>query len=99
MHLRKKILNAFHPLLKPISAWYLSRTRIYKYDNISVRIHPGVFHPGLFFSTKLLLEYLKGQPIQEKHLLELGAGSGLISVVAAKRGARVTGSDINPTAI
>jgi release factor glutamine methyltransferase len=58
-----------------------------------------VFHPGFFFSTKMLIRYLDQQPIEGKDLLELGAGSGLISIYAAKRAARVVATDISATAI
>lgn len=60
---------------------------------------PEVFHPGFFFSTKFLLRYLSGLPMQNKSVLELGAGAGLISIVCAKRGAMVTATDINPVSI
>jgi release factor glutamine methyltransferase len=37
--------------------------------------------------------------MEGKKVLELGAGSGLISVVAGKKGARVTATDINEAAV
>lgn len=99
MNTRKKILNLLHPVLKPLSQWYLSRTRNYRYKNIRLQIYPGVFHPGLFFSTKVLLNYLDSQSIKGRTVLELGAGSGLIAIYCAQHGARVTASDINPVAL
>jgi release factor glutamine methyltransferase len=60
---------------------------------------PGVFHPGLFFSTKLLIEYISKYDLKNKNILELGAGSGLISVYCAKQNANVTASDISSIAI
>ncbi len=62
-------------------------------------IAPEVFHPGFFFSTQLLLQYISNLPLEEKIFLELGCGSGLISIVAAKHGAKVVSTDINPVAI
>ena len=96
---RKKILNLLHPVLKPLSQWYLSRTRNYRYQNINLQIYPGVFHPGLFFSTKVLLNYLTTQSIKGSTVLELGAGSGLIAIYCAQQGARATASDVNPAAL
>jgi len=72
---------------------------MYRYDNIRLEIPPQVFHPGFFFSTRLLLRYISALSLQEQRFLELGAGSGLISVYAAKNGATVTATDINPVAI
>jgi len=47
----------------------------------------------------LLLDQIKDWPLKNKKLLEPGAGSGLISIYAAKRGALVTATDINPVAV
>ncbi len=99
MNTRKKILNLLHPILKPLSQWYLSRKRSYRYKNIRLQIYPGVFHPGLFFSTKVLLNYLTSQSIKGSTVLELGAGSGLIAIHCAQQEARVTASDVNPVAL
>lgn len=84
---------------KPVLTKYLSKERTFFFENLQLTIHPSVFHPGFFFSTRLLLKYLLGLTLKAKSILELGAGNGLISMVAAKAGARVTATDINPVAI
>ena len=84
---------------KPLLVKYLSKTRKYRYKDISLSIAPDVFHPGFFFSTQQLLQYVCKLPLQGKKFLELGCGSGLISITAAKKGAAVTASDINPVAV
>jgi len=94
--LLKKIL---FPLL---NRWYGSKTKktsIYTKHGIRLTILPSVFHPGIFLSTNLLINYLKHQPITGKRLLELGAGSGMISFYAAKQQAIVTASDLNESAL
>jgi len=87
--------TTWRPLLKK----YLSKTRSYTYRNIRLQIPSSVFHPGFFFSTHLLLDQIKKLPLQNKSLLEPGAGSGLISIYAAQHGAVVTATDINPVAV
>lgn len=72
---------------------------MYSYGKIRLEIPPQVFHPGFFFSTRLLLRYISALSLQGQRFLELGAGSGLISIHAAKKGATVTATDINPVAI
>jgi len=78
---------------------YLSKTRTYRYKDIQLEIPTEVFHPGFFFSTQLLLQYILELPLQEKRFLELGCGSGLIAIMAAKQNAIVTATDINPVAV
>lgn len=84
---------------KPLLVKYLSGTRSYTCKNIRLQVPPEVFHPGFFFSTKLLLNFLDRFSLAGKTVLELGAGSGLLSIYAAKKKAKVTASDINPVAI
>ena len=84
---------------QPLLTKYLSKTRAYQYKGIRLQVPTSVFHPGLFFSTHLLLKQLMKTPLKNKTLLEPGAGSGLISVYAAMQGAVVTATDINPSAI
>jgi release factor glutamine methyltransferase len=84
---------------KPLLTKYLSKTRTYSYKGIHLQIPPQVFHPGFFFSTKLLLRYISKDHLNDRTFLELGAGSGLLGVYAAKRGAVVVATDINPSAI
>ena len=84
---------------QPLLVKYLSKTRSYRYRDIQLQIPSTVFHPGFFFSTKLLLGQIKKLWLKDKRFLELGAGSGLISISAARHGADVTATDINPDAI
>lgn len=97
--MRNAIRHIVAHTYKPLLVRYLSKTRAYHYEDIKMEIPAGVFHPGFFFSTQLLLNYIKGLPLQGKKFFEPGCGSGLISIYAAKKGADVTASDINPIAI
>jgi release factor glutamine methyltransferase len=87
-----------HVLLLPISKWYMSTERKATVDGIALTVQVGVFHPTFFFSTKFLLAWLKTQSLQNRSVLELGAGTGLLSIYAAKQGAMVHASDISETA-
>ena len=91
--------SLFDKIAKPLVQWYLSSPRTYSYRGIDLIVQPGIFHPGLFFSTKFLLEELCKTELKNKSFLELGAGSGLISIHAHKQGAMVTASDISPAAV
>jgi len=86
-------------ILQPIVKAYISKEREYNYKGIQLMVLKGVFHPGLFFSTKILLNYLYQFDIAGKTFLELGAGTGLISIYAAGKNALVTASDISELSI
>ena len=83
---------------KPALEKYLSSTRGYNFEGLRLQIPPGVFHPGFFYSTRMLLEQVRKLPLKGKKFLEPGCGSGLISLIAAREGAAATASDINPLA-
>lgn len=97
--MRRLIKGILHRTWKPYVKWYLKSPRAYKWGNIRIIIQPEVFHPGFFFSTAFLLRYISGLRINDLNILEIGSGSGLISVYCAKQGARVTACDINPAAV
>jgi|ERR1041384_15852 release factor glutamine methyltransferase len=62
-------------------------------------VPPGVFHPDLFYSSKALGGYLSTLPLRGKAALDMGCGSGILAVLAAREGASVTAIDINPLAV
>jgi release factor glutamine methyltransferase len=99
MILRPILKRLVFPVLKPLSEWYFSKPRVYRYKDLSVVVHPGVFFPHLTISTKVLLEYLDQQNQKELSVLELGAGCGIVSFRCAQKGAMVTASDISSLAI
>ncbi len=92
-------MKVLHPVLKRLSVWYLSKVRYYRFKGIRVKVLPGVFHPGLFYSTRIMIRFVDTLELKDKRLLELGAGSGLLAFYCARKGARVTASDINTKAI
>ena len=96
----RKIVKRFVALfLVPLTRWYLRKERKYTYKGITVSVMPGVFHPGFFYSTTFVVDFLSEQPLKNKSLLELGCGTGLISIVTARSGAIVTASDLSQIAI
>ncbi len=88
-----------HPLLKLGLQFYYSKPKNYCYQDICIKIHPDVFPPQLTFSTKILLDFINEIDLNNKTFLELGCGSGIISLLAAKKKAFAIASDINQTAL
>ncbi len=93
------VLRPIAPILKKLAKVYTRKEREYSYNNISVKVLPGVFHPGLFISTKVLLNFVNTLKFEGNSFLELGAGTGIISILAAKKGAAVFASDISGKAV
>jgi len=62
-------------------------------------VPPQVFHPGLSISSKTMGKYVLKLPLDRKHVLDMGCGSGILSLIAASAGAFVTAVDINPIAV
>lgn len=97
--MRSIIKKITHPFLKLGLGLYYLKPRKYCYENICVKVHPDVFPPHLTFSTKILLDFISKIDLNNKKLLELGCGSGIISIYAAQKGALVTATDINLKAL
>jgi release factor glutamine methyltransferase len=94
-----KLIKILTPVLQALLKRYLSKSRSYRFKDIHVVVEPGVFYPRFIFSTKVLLDFLDERELSGKKFLELGAGCGIISLLAAHKGAMVTASDINPAAV
>lgn len=97
--IRSIIKKITKPFLNAGLKFYYRKPRKYTYQDIEVMVHPEVFPPHLTLSTKILLNYISDLELQNKTFLELGCGCGIISLLASKKGALVTASDINKTAL
>ena len=97
--MRNLIKKIATPVLRKIHNWYFSKPRKYYYKDSFVWVHPNVFPPHYTISTKIFLNFINDLYVENKTFLELGCGSGIISIHAAKKGAFVTASDINKDAL
>ena len=97
--LRNILKKITYPFLKRGMAYYYKKPRPYSYKGITTIVHPDVFPPHLTLSTKILLDFISDISLTQKKFLELGCGSGIISLYASQKGAHVTASDINKTAL
>jgi 16S rRNA G1207 methylase RsmC len=69
----------------------------WKVGNIQIIVLPSVFSPKYFRDPDF---FYKKLPVRRgEKWLEIGCGTGILTIVAAKKGASVTAVDINPTAV
>lgn len=87
------------PFYRRWALWYVRQNRPFRYAGLRLDIPPGVFHPGIYFSTPIFLDFLQRVDFHDKTLLDVGTGSGILALFAAQKGARVTAIDIHPQAV
>jgi release factor glutamine methyltransferase len=98
--LRKPVRRTLSALAIPLlRRTILARTSVASVDGFTLRIPPGVFHPALFFSSTILGRAIVPLVVPGSRFADLGCGSGIIGLYAARGGASVTGLDINPEAV
>ena len=65
-------------------------------DKIAIELDPGLaFGTGQHPTTRMCLELLGELDLNGQKLLDVGCGSGILSIAAAKLGADVVGSDLD----
>src|SRR5215217_692428 len=64
-----------------------------------LRVRPTVFHPRFFLSSEYFAKFLDGLDLSGKSVCDIGTGSGILALAAARAGAaEVLALDINPHA-
>lgn len=78
----------------------LERVVLETLDGHPILVLPEVFHPKLFFSSEFLIRFLDSRWVPAgSQVLDLGTGSGVAALVAARWASRVVAVDINPAAV
>src|SRR5215510_7171521 len=76
-----------------------SSIRTIRAARFHLRVRPTVFHPSFFLSSEYFAEYLDGLDLSGKSVADIGTGSGILALAAARAGAtKVLALDINPNA-
>lgn len=95
-------MENFHPMRFGRRLWICPSWReAPEPDAVNVMLDPGLaFGTGTHPTTSLCLEWLDGQDLAGKTVIDFGCGSGILAIAALKLGAeKVIGIDIDPQAI
>ena len=67
---------------------------------LDLTVLPSVFHPKIFVTSGFFAQFLQSLDMTGKSVVEVGTGSGILALSAAKAGAAsVLALDINPKAV
>ena len=66
---------------------------------MEIDVLPTVFHPKYFGSSMIFARFIEALGLSGRRFLDMGTGSGIIGLFAARAGADVTSVDVNPEAV
>lgn len=72
------------------------RERIGKFTFI---VRPTVFNPVDYISSRIFADFVLTLDLNGRTVMDMGCGSGIISIIAASKGANCLAADINPIAV
>lgn len=102
--------SAAHGPLRRFIRWFIhfwsyhlflshKRTQVTQVAGFRLTVPPTVFHPKVFLTSKYFAGFIGKLNLAGKSVAEVGCGSGILSLAAARAGAeRVIALDINPNA-
>lgn len=77
-----------------------NRTTSARVAGLNLTVLPSVFHPKFFLTSGFFAEFLQSVDLTGKTVVEVGTGSGILALSAARAGASsVLALDINPRAV
>ena len=93
-NLMTKLILWFY--IKPFRGIHKTTT----YSGLRLQLTDTVFHPSFYFSSRYFASVLeRSVDFSGKRVLDIGCGSGILSLVAARAGASVVAVDVNPDAV
>lgn len=93
--MKRKIKRKIQSLIGHRILRKIERDQRFTYHGIDLEIPSGVFHPKYFSSSQFLIEWVENNTIEGQSIVEVGCGSGIASLLAARKGAKVTAIDIS----
>jgi release factor glutamine methyltransferase len=97
--IRRRGHSAVMRVYSPVAIRLVRGNRRWRCRGLALNVPVGVFHPGLFFSSAVLAAEIERRRPRGRSVLDVGCGSGVLALTAARCGAVVTAVDINPAAV
>src|SRR5204863_4130476 len=92
-----------YALWRPVLRRRLGRVSLEEIDGVSLVVLPEVFNPAVYRTGTLLARavtaWTPSGHAEDIRVLDVGTGSGVGSVFAARRGFRTVAVDVNPEAV
>jgi methylase of polypeptide subunit release factors len=77
-----------------------NRTTTTEVAGLRLTVEPTVFNPKIFLTSRFFAEFLQRHDLAGKRVIDVGTGSGILALSAARAGAaEVWAVDINPAAV
>jgi release factor glutamine methyltransferase len=78
----------------------LKKTVTEKIGRFTFTVYPTVFNPKDYFSSGIFAKFILSlDNLTKKYILDMGCGSGVVSVFAASKGAKCLAVDVNPVSV
>jgi release factor glutamine methyltransferase len=97
--MRRACRRLVHLIYRPYALWRISKPGRVSLAGMRLHTDPQVFHPVCFHSGRMLVSYLRTRQLAGRRFLDMGTGSGLVGIWAARAGADLTACDVNVRAV
>ena len=78
----------------------MKETALERIGGFKFTVYPTVFNPRAFYSSEYFAEFINGlNGLKNKQVLDMGCGTGIVSVFAASKGAHCLAVDKNPMSV
>jgi len=97
--LRNKLKQSASKVILRLIHAFIWRIKIVRIDNTTLFVPPNIFSPKFTITSELLADVLMHELKEDDIVLDMGTGSGVLAIIAARRSARVYATDINLEAL